>query len=209
MRRILIALLFVLAPNAAFASWAVLRFAPSSPCVRVGETAHVRMYVEVYPGFSNYPVAPWGRASAQSAAPEIAAASGWLQYPDTYTNVDVTGISPGLVEIVGRASGLPLPASTSFEVYEPITAAPQQLSAQLRAPITLTAPWKPQPYRVTVWYEGELHDTSRPLGAGAQLPFTPQAYGTHHVWARSIGTCFIDTAQFEIEVPLPKRRAVH
>ena len=207
MRRFLITLLFAaLVPVAAFADSAILQFGPASPCLAVGETIRVRMYMQIFPGFSRIPPTPWGVVTSGSRNPDVAAALGSFQYPSTATEVEITGVAPGLAEVF--ASSASQSRTIAFEVYEPLAfAGPQKVFAQLRAPLKLTVPWHPQTGRLTIWYAGAVNDITHPIGGGTELTFTPQAYGTQHVWARSAGFCSTDVAEFEINVPQLKRRA--
>jgi hypothetical protein len=208
MRRLVVASLLALTASSAFA-FEQLRFNPTSARIRVGETVYLRAFVAHVSGFSLPP--NWGRIWIVSQAPDVATALGVLEYPRGGTDVEIVGISPGVVDITGSGSGIVGMTSASIEVYcdEATLTRTERVSAKIHTPLTLSILPQPRPGRVITWYAGALDDTSHPLATGvSQLKFTPMTYGTTHIWARAVSACGSDTTEFAIDVPLPRRRAV-
>jgi hypothetical protein len=59
------------------------------------------------------------------------------------------------------------------------------------------------------WYRGRAGDVTHPLDAtGAEFTFTPDAYGPAYVWVAATTVCSSSTAEFRVDVPLVRRRAV-
>jgi hypothetical protein len=59
------------------------------------------------------------------------------------------------------------------------------------------------------WYSGHTGDTSQPLESyGPQAVYVPSVYRVQYAWVEVVTPCSTSTAEFTINVPLPKSRAV-
>jgi hypothetical protein len=148
-----------------------------------------------------------------STNPAVALASVSIESPAAVP-VRIIGVSPGVTQIAQLGSrGYVEPAYVSVQVScgiePPVTAATPLVHATRGERVTLIAASEIASRTAFHWYAGRVGDTSHPIeSAGAQAAFIPTQYGIQHVWVQAVTPCSTTVAEFAIDVPLPKSRAV-
>lgn len=199
-------LLLLLTPSSAFA-YQEARLSPESIRMHVGESADVHVRVHHISGF-NYTM--W-RFAFNTDRANIITLDGTLDYqhPIWSGTIHVTALAPGTAYIVSGGRQY-----TYVEVVcgfvEPIKAVAPVIVAKKGEPVKLSVAAPVETGRVLRWYSGRVGDTSKPLKSpnGFDVSVTPDATGTHYVWASSTSPCATSSAEFRIDVPVQRRRAV-
>lgn len=209
MRRTLIALavLFVALPMSA--SWWPV-WSDRNVHVVVGDTAIVLVHAQ-WSGLVDYGNGVhWTFASSN---PTVAEASVSMEGPSEVP-MRIVGVSPGRAFIVqAGGNGLGSTAYVTIDVScgaeSPIAAATPAVQGTRGVPMTLIATSQIANRSAFHWYVGRIGDTSHPLdNYGAHAVYVPDAYGVQHVWVQATTPCSTSTAEFTIDVPLPRSRAV-
>jgi hypothetical protein len=126
----------------------------------------------------------------------------------------IVGVAPGAAKIAqivsagfGETSYVSVQVSCGPE--PPVAAATPLVRAARGSGTVLIAVSEIANRSAFHWYVGRTGDTSHPLESyGAQAVYVPDAYGVQHVWVEAVTPCSTSTAEFTIDVPLPRWRAV-
>jgi len=206
MRRVIVVAALLAAPSL-FAS--AFYFNEQEVVVEVGQTDK-SLRVRLMGGFGKDFGAP--NQNLHSADSRIAFV---LRFPDDH--FEITGISPGDTEIIGTEVGNPNAPRPSHYVKIhvvcgnelPVRAEQAVIAARAGEAVQLRALSEIAPRTTFQWYAGRIGDTSQPLATGgATLTFTALTSPKQYVWVSAITACTSSAAEFEIDVPPSRGRAV-
>lgn len=130
-------------------------------------------------------------------------------------DVEIRALAPGVTSIREQSPNGHL-GSVEWVVIEvlcraedPIRAEAPARTATLGTPVALHVLTDYAERTAFAWFLGRAGDRTHPLLAGGPaIDFTPAAAGTQYVWVEAITGCSSSSAEFRIDVPLPKRRSV-
>lgn len=208
MRRTLVLLAAVFIALPMFGSWWPV-WSERDVHLLVGETATVYVSAQ-WSGLVDYGNGVhWTFGSTN---PAVAMAMVSISSPAAVP-VRIIGISPGVARIAQLGSQgfgqTYVSVQVSCGVEPPVTAATPLVSAARGERVTLIATSEIANRTAFHWYAGRVGDTSHPIeSAGPQAAFVAMEYGVQHVWVEAVTPCSATVAEFAIEVPLPKSRAV-
>lgn len=121
--------------------------------------------------------------------------------------IAVTGVAPGEAWITWSGSKQ-VPIFVVCDAEPPIRPVVAKIDATYAKPVTLTLESPILPRAALMWYAGRVGDTSRRITSGGRsIQYTPAALGTEYVWAEAWTPCSHSTAEFRIDVTVPRRRA--
>jgi hypothetical protein len=205
---IVVVLALLLTPFSAFA-YEEARLSPKNLVLRVGEASDVAVSVHHLSGL-NYEM--WG-FSFRPDRPELVTLAGTLDYAHPVWNgtIHVMALAPGVAQIV---SGEKVYATVEVvcSLVQPMQAIAPVITAKKGETVKLSVTTTTEIIRVVQWYAGRTGDTAHPLAASSanstDLEITPADAGTHYVWASAKSPCSSSSAEFRIDVPASRRRAV-
>lgn len=208
-RALLIALLTGATLTARAQSLHYMRVYPELIRIHVGEVVRPQANA-IFGGFSSgY---KW-KFQFGSGNESIAGIVGDMEWPQRSADLIVVGRKPGVTYVLSPEIGYGVFPLATIEVTcaaeAPVTPAAATLRTEPHRPVTLQLTGPSLPGQTFSWYLGRIGDTSRPLaGAGPELPFAPEDFGTYYVWVLSKSTCSTSMAEFRVDAPLPRRRSV-
>jgi hypothetical protein len=203
----LLAVLFTALPM--FASWWPV-WSDREVNLLVGETATVYVSAQ-WSGLVDYGNGVhWTFGSTN---PAVAQASVSINSPAAVP-MRIVGIASGVAQIVwigpaGYGTNAYVTVYVRCGAEPPVAAATPLVRAAHGQPATLLAVSEIANRSLFHWYSGRTGDTSHPLESyGSQAVYVPSTYGVQYVWVEAATPCSTSTAEFTIDVPLPKPRAV-
>lgn len=205
MNRTVVVLAALLFAASAFAyEEAVL--SPDRLTLRVGERGTIGVVVYHRSGL-NYTM--WG-FDFRTNNPDAIELEGELSYrhPDRHGEIYVRALAPGLARIIsgGRTYAI---VEVSCGVVEPVKQVAPVVIAKTGERVMLAVTAGSEANRSLRWYQGRVGDKSRLLAADVMdVAFTPAAPGTHYVWVAANSPCAESSAEFRIDVPSSRQRAV-
>lgn len=121
----------------------------------------------------------------------------------------IRGVSPGNTGIPSPDGGFFVRIKVVCGTEAPVIAEQPLIKARAGDTLQLRAV-SDIAYRMTFqWYEGHSGDTSHPIAmAGAELTYTASAAPKQSVWVLASTPCGSSAAEFEIDVPPARTRAV-
>lgn len=201
---VLLALLFAAFPAAA--SWWP-SFSPRTLQLEVGDQTSVEVRA-MWSGLVDYGNGiHWTFRSDDS---RVATATATVEDSSAHL-VPVEAVGPGVARIcLGNSS-----EACYVTIYvhcgdeAPVLAAQPVLRAELHEPVTLSVVTPIAQRTHFTWFRGRMGDRSHPLdAASAEITFAPDAYDTQYVWVSAVTSCSTSSAEFRIDVPRPRSRAV-
>lgn len=179
---------------------------PDHLALRVGEKGTIGVRVEHRSGL-NYTM--WG-FDFRTNNPDAVELEGELSYrhPNRSGEIYVRALAPGLARIISGGKTYAI-VEVSCGVVEPVKQIVPVITAKKGERVTLAVTSGNEANRSLRWYAGRVGDRSRLLAADVMdVPFTPTAPGTHYVWVAANSPCAESSAEFRIDVPSSRQRAV-
>jgi len=121
----------------------------------------------------------------------------------------ITGISPGDTVVPKETGGYYLKIHVVCGTELPVRAEQPIIAARTGQAVQLRALSEIAQRTTFLWYAGRIGDTSQLLAiGGTELTFTPLTSPKQYVWVSAITPCSSTAAEFEIDVPPARSRAV-
>lgn len=180
-------------------------FAPPRLDLLVGESAEVSVDIT-----SLGAMIP--RMRFYSCDDSVATASGTLEpEPGAYSaraTIQVTAVRPGKTSICSGGRAMAMPITVACGPVPAAEAVSALVTTRAGAPVTLSVVFPLLDHTTFHWYRGRIDDTTMPLaGATADLAFTPDAAGVHHVWVAVVTPCSASAVEFAVDAKAGRRRA--
>ncbi|PYQ31586.1 MAG: hypothetical protein DMF56_00290 [Acidobacteria bacterium] len=122
---------------------------------------------------------------------------------------EIYGISPGDTVIPRSTGGYYVKIHVVCGSELPVRAERPVIAGRAGEPVQLRVLSEIAQRTTFQWYAGHIGDTSQLLATGgAELTFTPLTSTKQYVWVSAITPCSLSTAEFEIDVPPVRSRAV-
>lgn len=180
-------------------------FAPSRLDLVAGESAEVSVDITSFGAMIP-------RMRFYSCDDSVATASGTLE-PKTgaYSakgTIQVTAVRPGRTSICSGGRAMAMPITVACGPVPAAEAVNARMTTRAGTPVTLSAIFPLLENSTFNWYRGRIGDTTTPLaGATADLAFTPDAAGVHHVWVSVATPCSASAVEFMVDAKAGRRRA--
>jgi hypothetical protein len=122
---------------------------------------------------------------------------------------EIYGISPGDTVIPRSTGGYYAKIHVVCGTELPVRAEQSVIAARAGEAVQLRALSEIAQRTTFQWYAGHVGDTSQLLATGGtELTFTPLTSTKQYVWVSAITACSSSAAEFEIDVPPARNRAV-